>query len=60
SPCEVRISNREQGSKKWKNIGTIEHWNNSTMEGRKKKQEQGTGNVLSSLAAGMRISDRES
>ncbi len=30
------------------------------MEGRKKKQDQGTGNVLPSLAAGMRISDRES
>ena len=54
SPCEGRISNREQGRKKWKNIGTIEQWSNSTMEGRKKKQDQGTGNVLPSLVAGMK------
>ncbi|MEI3003675.1 MAG: hypothetical protein V8T87_03525 [Victivallales bacterium] len=33
------------------NNRTTEHWNNSTIEGRKKKQDQGTGNVLPCFAA---------
>ena len=43
----LRSKNVEPGTRKEE---VEKHWNNSTMEGRKKKQDQGTGNVLPCLA----------
>ena len=47
----LEVRTEEQGT--WKEE-VEKHLNNSTIEGRKKKQDQGTGNVLSCPAAGMK------
>ena len=47
----LRSKNLEQRTRKEE---VEKQLNNSTMEGRKKKQDQGTGNVLPCLAAGMK------